>query len=115
MGNGTRINVWHDKWIPRPSTYKVLTPMRPNVENVLVCELINKASGEWNVDKLNSWFQLVNKEAILSIPLSTNDRLVWAENRSGKFTVKNAYALTLEEQQRLALGDCSNSLVCRKI
>ena len=59
-----------------------------------------------------------NREAILSIPLSTNDtndRLVWAENRSGKFNVKSAYALALEEQQRSALGDCSNGLVRRKI
>ena len=38
----------------------------------------------------------------MSIPLSsiaTNDRLIWAETRSGKFTVKSAYALALEEQQ----------------
>ena len=118
MGNGTRINVWHDKWIPRPSSYKVITPVRPNVENALVCELINKASGEWDVDKLNSWFQPKDKEAILSIPLSTNgtnDRLVWAENRSSKFTVKSAYMLALEEQQRLAMGDCSNSSNRKKI
>ena len=50
MGNGTRISVWRDKWIPTPSMYKLLTPVRPNVENALVCELINRASGEWNVD-----------------------------------------------------------------
>ena len=118
MGNGTRINVWCDKWIPRPSSYKVITPMRPNVENALVCELINRASGEWDVDKLNSWFQLEDREAILSIPLSTNgtnDRLVWAENRSNKFTVKSAYLLALKEQQRLAMGDCLNSLNHKKI
>ena len=46
MGNGTRINMWRDKWIPRPSSYKVLMPVRLNVENALVCELINRASGE---------------------------------------------------------------------
>ena len=118
VGNGTRINVWRDKWIPRPSSYKVLTPVRPNVENALVCELINRSSSEWNVDKLNSWFQPEDKEAIMSIPLSTNDtndRLVWAENRSGKFTVKSAYALALEEQQHSTMGDCSNGLVCKKI
>ena len=118
MGNGTRINVWRDKWIPRPSSYKVITPMRPNVENALVCELINRASGEWDVDKLNSWFQLEDREVILSIPLSTNgtnDRLVWAENRSNKFIVKSAYLLALKEQQRLAMGDCLNSLNHKKI
>lgn len=103
MGNATRISVWHDKWVPRPSLYKVLTPVRPNVEKALVCELINIASSERNMDKLKSWFQPEDREAVLSIPLSrndTNDRSVWAENRSGKFTVKSSYVLALEEQQR---------------
>ena len=54
----------------------------------------------------------------MSIPLSsiaTNDRLIWAETRSCKFTVKSAYVLALEEQQCSALGDCSNGLVRRKV
>ena len=118
VGNGTRIRVWRDKWIPRPSTYKVLTTERPNSENALVCELINRATGEWNMDKLNSWFQPEDRLAIMYIPLSTidtNDRLIWAENRSGKFTIKSAYALALEEEQHTTMGDCLNGLACRKI
>ena len=101
MGNGTRIRVWRDKWILRPSTYKVLTTERPNSENALVCELINRVTGEWNMDKLNSWFQPEDRLEIMYIPLSTidtNDRLIWAENISGKFTIKSAYVLALEEE-----------------
>ncbi|KAL0008804.1 hypothetical protein SO802_010306 [Lithocarpus litseifolius] len=104
--------------VGRQRSVLVLTPAKPNAENALVCELINRASGEWNLDKLINWFQPEDREAILSIPLSTNntkDRIVWAENRSGKFTVKSTYTLALEEQQRFALGDCSNGLVRRKI
>ena len=47
----------------------------------------------------------------MSISLSTNDicdRLIWAENKSGKFTVKSVYALALEEQSHSAMVDCSN-------
>ncbi|XP_065620312.1 uncharacterized mitochondrial protein AtMg00310-like [Quercus suber] len=101
VGNGIIVRVWWDKWIPRPSTYKVLMSERPNFENALVCELINRATSEWNMEKINSWFLPEDRETITSIPLSTidtNDRLIWAENRSGKFTVKSAYALALEEQ-----------------
>lgn len=118
MGNGTRIREWRDKWLPRPNTYKVLTPERPNSKNTLVCELINKATGEWNVDKIKSWFLPKDSEVIMSIPLSTNDtndRLIWLENRSGKFTVKSAYALALEEQKHTTMVDFSNGMVCRKI
>ena len=70
------------------------------------------------MDKLNSWFQPEDRLAIMYIPLSTidtNDRLIWAENRSGKFTIKSAYALALEEEQHTAMGDCLNGLACRKI
>ena len=62
VGNGTKGRVWHDKWIPRPSTYKVLTLERPNSRNALVCELINRATGEWNMEKINSWFLPEDRE-----------------------------------------------------
>ncbi|KAK7817712.1 hypothetical protein CFP56_042466 [Quercus suber] len=64
------------------------------------------------------WFLPEDREAITSIPLSTidtNDKVIWAENRSGKFTVKSAYALALEEKQCSALEDCSNGLARRKV
>ena len=54
----------------------------------------------------------------MSIPLSTNDtndRLVWVENRSGKFTVKSAYTLALEKQQSSAMGHFSKSSIRKKI
>ena len=54
VGNGNKVRVWRDKWIPRPCTYKVITKEKPNSMNALVCELINKATSEWNIDKLNS-------------------------------------------------------------
>ena len=97
--------------------YKVLTPKRSDSKNALVWELINRATGKWNMDKLNCWFHPDDREAIMSIPLSTNDtndRLIWAKNRSGKFTVKSTYVLALKEQQHMAMGDCSNGLVRKK-
>ena len=118
VGNGNKIRVWHDKWVPKPCTYKVITMEKSNSTNTLVCEFINRATGEWNVDKLNSWFIPKDRDAILGIPLSSNniyDRLIWAENRSGKFTVKSAYALALEEKTHCTKVDCSDELARRKI
>ena len=118
VGNGNKIRVWHDKWVPKPCTYKVITMEKPNSTNTLVCEFINRATGEWNVDKLNSWFIPKDRDAILGIPLSSNniyDRLIWVENRSGKFTVKSAYALALEEKTHCTKVDCSDELARRKI
>ena len=62
VGNGNKIRVWHDKWVPRPSTYKVITEENPQSSNALVCELINRATKEWNKDKLDSWFLPEDRE-----------------------------------------------------
>ena len=46
VGDGNKIRVWHDKWIPRPYTYKVITIEKTQFSNALVCELINQATNE---------------------------------------------------------------------
>ena len=70
VGDGNKIWVWHDKWVPRPSTYKVITAEKLESSNALVCELINRATKEWNKDKLDRWFLPEDREAILSIPFT---------------------------------------------
>ena len=118
VGNGNKIRIWHNQWIPRPCMYRVITKERPNSTNTLVCELINRATGEWNIDKLNSWFIPEDRDAILGIPLSssnTQDRMIWAENSSGKFTVKSAHTLALEEKSHATRADCSDESARRKI
>lgn len=60
----------------------------------------------------------LDRDAILGIPLSssnTQDILIWVENKNGKFTVKSAYALALEDKACATRADCSNETVRRKI
>ena len=76
--------MWRDKWVPRLSTYKVFTPEKQISKDALVCELIYRASNEWDIDLLCQWFLPEDRDAILGIPLSTtstSDRLVWAKNK----------------------------------
>ena len=54
VGDGNRIRVWHDRWIPRPSTHKVIITENPQFSNALVCELINRATNEWNKGLIDS-------------------------------------------------------------
>ena len=98
--------------------YKLLTPDKQNSEIRLVCKLVNKATHEWNMDKLNNWFLPEYRKAIMTIPLSindTSDRLIWAENGNRKFIVKSAYVLALEKQKHIVMVDCSNGMAQRKI
>ena len=118
VGPGNKIRVWRDKWIPRPSSYKVISPEFQNSKDALVCELINRASNEWDIDKLSQWFIPEDRDTILGIPLSssnTSDRLVWAETKNGKFIVKSAYTLALEELKNLELAKYSNEVTSRKL
>lgn len=29
VGNGDKVKIWNDKWIPNPETYKIMTPINP--------------------------------------------------------------------------------------
>ena len=118
VGSGNKIRVWRDKWVPRPSTYKVLTPEKQTSKDALVCELINRASNEWDIDVLCQWFLPKDRDVILGIPLSTtstSDRLVWAENKSRKFIVKSTYTLALEEQKKSDMAEYSNGMARRML
>ncbi|XP_075633497.1 uncharacterized protein LOC142605956 [Castanea sativa] len=91
VGDGKRINVWKDKWIPSPRTYKVMMPERLQSQTQWVCDFIDEDRKEWKGDLVRQCFLPQDAEAILSIPLSVNgigDRIIWAENKNGRFLVK---------------------------
>ena len=74
VGSRSKIRVWRDKWVPRLSTYKVLTLEKQTSKDAVVCELINRASNEWDIDILSQWFLPEDRDAILGIPLSTSNQ-----------------------------------------
>ena len=58
-----------------------------------------KGGREWDIELVRSLFLPQDADAILSILLSnlvTKDRLVWAEDKKGRFTVRSAYKLARE-------------------
>ncbi|KAK9995832.1 hypothetical protein SO802_020518 [Lithocarpus litseifolius] len=66
-----------------------------------ICDLIDEDNKEWKKDLVSQYFLPEDRDAILGIPLSATsarDRVIWAENKNGKFTVKSAHRLVLEEQ-----------------
>ena len=50
VGNGHLIHIWEDKWLPTPSTYKVISPPHPFVEYPMVSSLIDPVTIWWNVE-----------------------------------------------------------------
>lgn len=76
----------------------------------MVTSLINHSSKNWNEDLLKEVFYEEEAKVIANIPLSPllpEDRMIWCGTASGIFTVRSAYHLGKEEQERRA-AQCSN-------
>ena len=101
VGTGTQIKVWHDAWLPSPSTFKVVSPIRVIDKDATVDSLIDNDLMVWDVVKLRLGFLPRDMEIIQQIPLSRRrpkDRQIWMATRNGIFTVKSAYQLLLRQQ-----------------
>ena len=105
VGTGTSISVWNDAWLPCPSTFKVITPVRVLNVRATVDSLIDVNLMRWNVNLLKEIFLPRDVEVIQQIPLSfrkPRDKLIWTGTPNGKFSIRSAY--------RLLLGKTSSSL-----
>ena len=111
MGNGASIDIWPDKWLNGPSTFKVLT--RPNIllDQSLVSLLIDSEIGGWCDPLMRQVFIATVVQSILSIPLRVRipqDRLVWAFTPKGNFTIRNAYKIVVAESMETLMEGTSN-------
>ena len=87
IGDGRYINVSNHKWLTHKPVF--LGDTRPNL---LVKDLIDSTTRPWDREKI--FDQFAHKTRILQLPLTwlySQDRPVWKENRSQKFSVKSAY------------------------
>ncbi|KAK0595746.1 hypothetical protein LWI29_009655 [Acer saccharum] len=112
VGDGRSINAFKDPWLPRPSTFKPITP-DPNI-NLQVADLIDNEFPGWNINALNHHFLPIDREIILSIPVSYlggPDSISWHFDKSGSYTVKSGYRLALSEKLNSSV---SNSTITRK-
>jgi hypothetical protein len=110
VGSGSGISVWNDAWLPCPSTFKVITPVRVLNVDATVDSLIDVNLMRWNVNLLKEIFLPRDVEVIKQIPLSLRkprDKLIWTGTPNGKFSVKSAYHLLLGETNS-SLGSSSS-------
>ena len=96
IGNGQRGHIWNDRWIPSPSSSKVLSPWKAQYKEVMVSDLIDIERRSWDAAKVRSILIPHEAEIVLGIPISyglPDDSVIWTGTLNGNFTVKSAYGV----------------------
>jgi hypothetical protein len=92
VGDGEKINIWSDPWIPSSPNGKI-TSRRGNILLTRVNQLIDP-NGEWDEGLITSLFNSLDARRIMQIPLDTHglsDFISWRLTKHGFFSVRTAY------------------------
>ena len=84
----------------------------------MVSDLIDAQSNKWKIDVVHQNFLSQDVEAILSIPLCASgarDKIVWAEDKNGRFSVRSAYKMAMEDGLDGGRSSCSSQSELRKV
>ncbi|XP_062176144.1 uncharacterized protein LOC133881222 [Alnus glutinosa] len=111
VGNGEKIKIWKDRWIPTSTYHKIQDPVRVLSTDAKVAEIINRSTNWWDIPLIEQIFsqETVDKICSLSIcPRTQEDRLIWASTKLGSFSVRSAYHLEMERRARIA-GESSSA------
>ena len=107
VGNGNKIRLWEDKWLPTPTHFKPISPRTNLQEGSQVSSLIDQTLCTWKEDVVRNTFLPHEAEVILGIPLSsfpTEDRRVWSATANGLFSVRSAYRVAQRLQENENIG-----------
>ena len=111
VGDGKLIHIWEDKWLPRPTTYRICSPPQIFDDFPMVSSLIDEDTRRWKADSVKALFLPFEAETILHIPLSyslPDDKIVWVGNKRGVFSVKSAYHLAIPIVDKVERSESSN-------
>jgi hypothetical protein len=117
VGNGEKIRIWKDRWLPTPTTYKVVSPISLLPEEARVSDLLIQDSQCWNSRLIDEVFLPRDASIIKSTPLSfrrPQDKIIWYGNHRGIFTVKSAYLLLQQNSRGSIMGESSSSCSVEK-
>jgi hypothetical protein len=92
VGDGEKINIWSDPWIPSSPNGKI-TSRRGNIILTRVNQLIDP-NGQWDEGLITSLFNSLDARRIMQIPLNIHgfsDFISWRLTKQGFFSVRTAY------------------------
>ena len=101
VGNGALIRIYHDSWLLDPYNKRVVSPRVFLGSDAQMAVLIDKEHRCWLQKMVDNIFLPHEVAAINSIPLSYGecvDKVFWSHSPDGKYSVRSAYRLLMEEE-----------------
>ncbi|KAL0406049.1 UNVERIFIED_CONTAM: putative mitochondrial protein [Sesamum latifolium] len=97
IGNRRLIRIWTDRWIPRPTSFQVITAPNTLSLQATINELMH-ANGNWNEEVIREIFRPEDVDAILAMPrdVGGQDRLQWHFEKRGGYSVRSGYKLACQ-------------------
>ena len=115
VGNGKMIHIWEDRWMPTPSTHKVISPLPHHFDDFpMVSALIDPDTRRWKADLVRRTFLPFEANTILNLPISFSlpEDIIWIGNKRGEFTVKSIYYIALIIVESSHGGESSYGNLC---
>ncbi|XP_041020424.1 uncharacterized mitochondrial protein AtMg00310-like [Juglans microcarpa x Juglans regia] len=103
VGNGKKINVWGQKWLPKPTTYCVQSSGVSLRREAKVSNLMIEELNIWNDEPIKENFDKEEAEMICKMPIGSinaKDKLIWNFSKYGKFTVRNGDITWLNQERK---------------
>ena len=100
VGDGRKINIQRDQWIPRKEGLKTTNVIHRSRLR-WVNQLMRPDGSGWNTNLIHQLFYRFDAEAICSIKLpksEVEDCLAWHYEKTGTFSVRSAYRLAAFRQ-----------------
>ena len=105
IGNGEKINIWQQHWLPRkhPTQLRIyrIYPLE-NFEDHTVATLFDPITRRWNEELVDGLFVTEDADLIKKIPLSRNaaeDTLYWPYSPTGNYSCKSGYRFLKQEAE----------------
>ncbi|KAL8168274.1 LOW QUALITY PROTEIN: hypothetical protein V2J09_009773 [Rumex salicifolius] len=100
VGNGNDIDIWRDRWIPRPDSLRAIPSGVQSLSNRLI-DYIDWAFGVWRTELIREIFAPCDAKVILNMKLydpTKQDELRWFYSKDGFFSVRSAYRFILKRE-----------------